>query len=65
MGWTTRTHRDFTTSKTGRAALKASYITRRDPGAKAAYDAMRRRALSAKDAKTEIETAFEQSFHEL
>ena len=44
--------------------LPAGYIMRRDPRAKTAYTAMRRRCLSAQEAEHEIETSFQNAFRE-
>jgi hypothetical protein len=45
--------------------MPARYILRRDPGAKAAYRALRRRGLSRADAERQIEFAFYESFVEV
>jgi hypothetical protein len=45
--------------------LRASYIMRRDPRARAAYEAIRRRGASAEEAASQIEYAFQQSFLEV
>jgi hypothetical protein len=55
----------FKTDENGRPCLKASYIMRKDPRAKAAYNALRCRGLSARAAKDEIEHAFQLAFTEV
>jgi hypothetical protein len=55
---------EFKVGADGRLRLKASYIMRKDPRAKAAYDALQRRGLSATAAKNEIEHAFQLAFTE-
>jgi hypothetical protein len=42
--------------------MKAKFIMAKDPGAKAAYDAMKARGMSGKDAAAQIEIAFDQCF---
>jgi hypothetical protein len=49
----------------GRPRLRASYIMKRDPRARAAYDAIRRRGATAEEAKDTIEEAFQKSFLEV
>ena len=56
---------EFKIDANGRPCLKASYIMKRDPRAKAACDALRRRGLSARAAEDEIENAFQLAFTEV
>jgi hypothetical protein len=56
--------RDFKTDANGRQCLKAGYVMKRDPRAKAAYDALRRRGLPREEAEARIEQAFQMAFTE-
>jgi hypothetical protein len=59
-------HQDpaFKTDANGRPCLKASYIMKRNPDARAAYDAIRRRGATAKEAAATIERTFQHMFTE-
>jgi hypothetical protein len=55
---------EFKTDANSRRYLRASYIMRKDPDARAAYEAMRRRGVTRADAETAIEFACLQCFRE-
>ena len=52
----------FKTDENGRPRLKASYIMRRDPNARAEYQALRRRGVSREKAEALIERVSHEAF---